>query len=73
MSEAKRVSAEQAFHLVGEVLEKQGLRIDNHAEQLANHQEILTAVSTLIEMLRTAVIDLQVRAGLKPVDHGPVN
>ena len=72
-SDEKRISAEEAFHLVGEVLEKQTARIDNHAAQLANHQETLQAMSTLVEMVRAAVLDLQVRAGLKPDGARPAN
>jgi hypothetical protein len=69
----KKITTEEAFHLVGETLAKLDARLDNHAEQLANHQETLTAAATLIDMLKTAVLDLQVRAGLKPAGAGPVN
>ena len=72
-ADEKRISAEEAFHRVGEVLEAHSAHIDNHAKQLANHQEILTAMSTLVEMLKVAVLDLQVRAGLKPTGSEPVN
>jgi hypothetical protein len=71
--EQKKITTEEAFHLVGETLEKVDLSLDNHAAQLANHQETLMAMSTLVDCLRTAVIDLQVRAGLKPHDPSEAN
>jgi hypothetical protein len=54
-----RVTTEEAFHAVGEALEKLSLRIDNHAEQLANHMEIIAAQGTLSDALIIDVKDLQ--------------
>jgi hypothetical protein len=69
----KRISSEEAFHMVGATLEKLDARLDNHAKQLANHQETLTAMADLVSVLRSAVIDLQVRAGLNPNAGQPAN
>ena len=73
MADEERISIEQAFHLVGETLEKLDARLDNHAKQLANHQETLEAMAALVEVVRAAVLDLQIRAGLKPAGAGPAN
>jgi hypothetical protein len=72
-SDEKRISSEKAFNLVGSMLETIDARIDNHAAQLANHQETMTAMAALVEILRAAVADLQVRAGLRPSGSAPVN
>jgi hypothetical protein len=70
----KRISSEEAFHLVGEALSKIEARVDNHAVQLQNHQETLTAMADLVGIIRAAVIDLQIRAGVTPSGgSAPVN
>jgi len=63
-----RITSEQAFHAVGEALEKLNLRIDNHTEQLKNQMEIIAAQQTLIDALISDVKRL--RDVLMP---GPVN
>jgi two-component sensor histidine kinase len=71
--EQKRVTTEEAFHQVAETIDLVSKRIDNQGKRLDNHDETLQAMATLVDMLRTAVIDLQVRAGLKPHDPGASN
>jgi hypothetical protein len=61
--EEKRISTEEAFHLVGGALEEYSLIISNHSKQLANHQETLMAMGALIDML-------MIKTGLKKADSG---
>jgi hypothetical protein len=81
----KRISSEEAFHIVGATLEKIDARLDNHAKQLANLLETVTAAATLIDILKTAVaahqeifeaLNRAVAAktgGEPPTKPGPVN
>jgi hypothetical protein len=59
--EPKRISTEEAFHMVGEALTEYSLIISNHSKQLANHQETLMGMGTSIDML-------MIKTGLKKAD-----
>jgi hypothetical protein len=81
----KRISSEEAFHLVGATLEKIDARLDNHQAQLTNLLETVTAAAVLIETLKTAVAAHQQifealnravaakTSGEPPAKPGPVN
>jgi hypothetical protein len=67
------------MELARRLLEGVTPRVNNHGsilehqeKQLRNHQQTLAAVALLLDILVLAVRDLQIRAGIDPIDPKPV-
>jgi hypothetical protein len=58
--------------LARQLIEGLSPRVNNHGAQLRNHQETLAAIALLLDILVRAVRDLQVRAGVDPIEAKPV-
>jgi len=65
--------AKQLLEGIAPRVDQHGKLLQNQAEQLRNHQQTLAAIALLLDILVRAVRDLQVRAGVDPIEPKPID